>query len=90
MTNVRVSGYLRSYCEKDSSEGFEVSVPEDARPTDFLQVLGIPVKGEGIFFVINPGGKEKTLTIENGRCSHKDAQLKVSDTVWIYPFLDGG
>jgi hypothetical protein len=85
---VRLFGYLAKHCSKDSLKEFEFSLPENSKPEDLLELLGIP--GKEIMLVINPGGEEKVLTINDAHDKQTKNQLKTDDTIWIYPFLDGG
>jgi hypothetical protein len=88
MIKVRLFGYLAKHCGKDPFKEFEFSLPENSKPEDLLKLLGIP--GKEIMLVINPGGAEKVLTINDAHDKQTKNQLRTNDTIWIYPFLDGG
>lgn len=85
---VRLFGYLAKHCSKDPFKEFEFSLPENSKPEDLLELLGIPEKE--ILLVVNPGEKEKVLTINDAHDKQNRIELKTNDTIWIYPFLDGG
>jgi len=85
---VRLFGYLAKDCGKDPFKEFEFSLPENSKPKDLLKLLGVLEKE--IMLVINPGGGEKVLTINDAHDKQKKIELKTNDTIWIYPFLDGG
>ena len=88
VVNVRLFGYLTEYSGKGSLEEFTLDIPENSRPRDLLKLLGIPKKE--IILVINPGARETVLAISESCADKGEVTLKVNDTVWIYPFLDGG
>lgn len=85
---VRLFGYLAKHCGKDPFNEFEISLPGDSKPEDLLKLLGIPEKE--ILLVVNPGGREKVLTVSDVHDKQTKIELKTNDTIWIYPFLDGG
>ena len=69
-------------------EEFELDIPENSKLKDVLKLLGIPEKE--IILVVNPGPKEKVLTIINGFADRNTITLKGNDKVFLYPFLPGG
>lgn len=88
VVNVRLFGYLTEYRGKGSPEEFTFDIPENSRPRDLLNLLDIPKKE--IMLVINPGTEERVLAISDSCAEKGEVTLKANDTVWIYPFLNGG
>jgi hypothetical protein len=85
---VRLFGFLAKHCGKNPFNEFEFSLPENSNPKDLLELLRIPEKE--ILVLINPGGDEKVLTINDAHDKQIKIQLRTNDRIWIYPFLDGG
>jgi hypothetical protein len=85
---VRLFGYLAKHCGKDPFKEFEFGLLENSKPEDLLKLLGIPEKE--VLLVVNPGGKEKVLTVNDAHDKQDTIELRNYDTIWIYPFLDGG
>ena len=75
---VRVFGYLRTYCNRTSSEAFTVDLPERSSAQDLLNELEIPEK-EDIMVVVN------NVTVRK-----RDHVINEHDSVLLYPFLGGG
>jgi molybdopterin converting factor small subunit len=75
---VRVFGYLRTYCNRTSSEAFTVELPERSSAQNLLNELEIPEK-EDIMVVVN-----------NVTLPGRDRALDEGDLVLLYPFLGGG
>lgn len=88
LVSLRLFGYLAQYCDKGSSEEFVLDIPENSKPRDLLKLLGIPERE--VMLVVNPGAKEKVLTINEVCGKGNRIPLKANDTIWIYPFLAGG
>jgi hypothetical protein len=90
MVRVRLFGYLKDSCKEISKreEEFGLTIPEDSTVRDLLRLLGVLEKE--LMLVINPGKKEKVLTIDDAYQTWKEVILEPEDTIWIYPFLDGG
>jgi len=88
LVSVRVFGYLARYCDKGSLEEFVLDLPENSKPRDLLKLLGIPERE--VMLVVNPGAREKVLTINDVCGKRNRIPLKANDTIWIYPFLAGG
>jgi sulfur carrier protein ThiS len=76
--SVRVFGYLRTYCNRESSEEFTVELPEKSSAQDLLMELEVPEK-EDIVVVVN------NVTLQK-----RDRVLHEKDSVLLYPFLGGG
>jgi sulfur carrier protein ThiS len=90
MVQVKLFGYLKDFSKKVSKKGeeFGLTIPEDSSIKDLLRLLGIPEKE--LMLVINPGEKEKVLTIDDAYNTWREIILEPKDKIWIYPFLDGG
>jgi hypothetical protein len=88
VVNVRLFGYLTEYRGKGSPEEFTFDIPENSGPRDLLNLLDIPKKE--IMLVINPGTEERVLAISDSCAEKGEVTLEANDTIWIYPFLNGG
>ena len=91
IVNVRLFGYLRRFCKQTSSKEieFKFAIPENSTPRNLLELLGIQKEKE-IMLVINPKEQEKVLLFQDISSTGKEIELRENDTIWIYPFLDGG
>lgn len=74
---VKVFGYLRRYCNQESSREFAVPLPENATAKDLLESLSIPENEEMILLI-------------NNAYSQKERALQENDEVLVYPFIGGG
>jgi len=78
MVKVRVFGYLKKYCNRETSKPFECVLPEHATGKDLLTLLGFPAE-EDLILVVN-----------NVNAQKKEILLHEQDEVFIYPYLGGG
>ena len=79
IVEVRIFGYLRSYCKRDFLKEFKFAVPERSTVGDLLGSLGIPKEEQVILSingVVNPKGNE--------------VELKENDNIGIYPTIAAG
>jgi len=75
---VRVFGYLRTLCDRHTSQAFVLELPNKSTARDVLALLGIP-ETEDVMMVVN-----------NATVSDRDQELENHDEVLVYPFLGGG
>jgi len=78
MVKLRLFGYLRQFCSRETSKEFEFELPDRSTGKDLLALLGFPEK-EDVILVIN-----NVCNQERGK------RLKENDEVLIYPYLGGG
>ncbi len=78
MVKVRVFGYLKKYCNRETSKPFECVLPEHTTGKELLELLEFPAKEDMI------------LVINNVTAQKKETLLHENDEVLIYPYLGGG
>jgi molybdopterin converting factor small subunit len=78
MVKVRVFGYLKKYCSRETSKPFECALSEHATGRDLVALLGLPAE-EDLILVVN-----------NVNAQDKEILLHEHDEVSIYPYLGGG
>ena len=79
VVEVKIFGYLRSYCKHDCLKTFKFEVQKRSTVKDLLKSLGIP-KEEHVILVINGVYTQKGYEVE----------LKENDKIMAYPTISGG